>query len=318
MTNSEQEDIKKPSYEEVEDSFATAHKSKFNLLIITATPIEKVVLHEHLRPLPGQSKILEIPIGKHTYYTGIFGVFFAVHVACNEMGSLGRSSSIVTASDAIQTWDPTVVLMIGIAFGANEEKQQIGDVLVSERIATYDPQRVGKDAVKSRGKEGPASSLLLDRFKSVTGWDFKQGDRVPEIISGTVLSGETLVDNLEYKGELLEAHPEAIGGEMEGAGIYAACDGKNNQWILVKGICDYGDGKKGENKEEYQHIAVNSAVKLCEFVFSKKHSFKELSLTVQEEKLRTDFSEDKGAIPQWMLNKAKSLAKEIRHEDKQE
>jgi len=206
-------------------------------------------------------------------------------------------------------------LMVGIAFGKDETKQEIGDVLVSERIIPYEPKRLGKDETISRAKEGPASSLLFDRFKSVTGWDFKQEERAPEIIYGGILSGEKLVDDPAFKAELFKDHPEAIGGEMEGAGIYAACDQKVNDWILVKGICDWGENKDNPDKKKHQVLAIESAVDLCAFVFNSPFGFKDVSLVAQDEVLKTDFSEDRGAIPEWMLKKEKSLAKEIRNED---
>lgn len=302
------------SYKEVDDLFIPKHRSKFNLLIVTATATEKETLHKYLRPLPGQSKILKIQIGKHTYFVGQFGAFYAVHVACNEMGSTGRSSSIVTTSDAINVWSPSVVLMVGIAFGKGD-KQRIGDVLVSERIIPYEPKRLGEEESISRGKHGPASALLLDRFKSVTGWDFVQEERTPKIIDGAILSGEKLVDDPAFKADLFAEHPEAIGGEMEGAGIYAACDQKVKDWILVKGICDWGENKSNPDKKKHQTMAIESAVDLCNHIFNSPYSFKDANLFFQDEVLQTDFSEDHGAIPAWMINKDKSLAKEIRNED---
>lgn len=304
------------NYKEVDDAFIEKYKSKFNFLIVTATDIEKEVLHDHLKPLPGQDKILQINKFKYTYYVGIFGAYYAVHVACNEMGAIGRNASILTTSHAIGTWSPTVLLMVGIAFGADITKQKIGDVLVAERILPYEPQKLGVKETITRGKEGPASSLLVDRFKAVNGWDFKFVDgRTPAIETGLILSGEKLIDDPAFKEKLMAAYPEAKGGEMEGAGIYAACDQHSIDWILVKGICDFADGNKSENKKENQRMAINSAVALCEQVFNSPLAFKEAGLIVQDEKLNTDFSEDKGAIPGWMIKKAQALGKEIRHED---
>ncbi len=308
--------MNKTAYNEVEDTFIEEFRSRFNLLVVTATEIEKEVFHTKLLPLPGHRHVLQISKFKHTYYVGVFGVFYTVHVACNEMGSIGRSSSIITTLDAINNWSPTVVLMIGIAFGADERNQEIGDILVAERILSYEPQRVGEKETLMRGKEGPASSLLVDRFKSVNGWSFTQNGRIPKIIPGLILSGEKLIDNPLFIKRLMNENPEAKGGEMEGAGIYAACDQRVKDWILVKGICDFADGEKGKNKKENQKMAIDSAVELCNLVFSKQHSFKDIGLTVQNEVLNTDFSEYRGGIPEWMHKKVKSLAKEIRNEDR--
>jgi len=37
-----------------------------------------------------------------------------------------------------------------------------------------------------------------------------------------MLSGEKLVDNLQFRQELEQKEPEALGGEMEGHGLYVA------------------------------------------------------------------------------------------------
>lgn len=36
---------------------------------------------------------------------------------------------------------PVAVVMVGIAFGVNEQKQKTGDVLVSDKILPYDSQK---------------------------------------------------------------------------------------------------------------------------------------------------------------------------------
>jgi nucleoside phosphorylase len=69
---------------------------------------------------------------------------------------------------------------------------------------------------------------------------------------------------------------------MEGAGVYAACDGKSVEWILVKGICDFADGNKNENKESHQKKAIQSAVNLCEHVFKNEYAFDDIGVFTPE------------------------------------
>ena len=64
-----------------------------------------------------------------------------------------------------------------------------------------------------------------------------------------------LLGPLRYRDQLKAAHPDAIGGEMEGSGIYAAAMRGKIDWALVKGICDWGHGKS----DEYQHVAAQNA-----------------------------------------------------------
>jgi nucleoside phosphorylase len=78
-----------------------------------------------------------------------------------------------------------------------------------------------------------------------------------------MMSGEKLADNEEFVSELLHIEPEAIGGEMEAAGVYSAVAGEHLQhvhWTVVKGICDWGLGKD----DSHQAAAALNAI---DFVF---------------------------------------------------
>ena len=257
----------------------------FDLLIITATPTEKNEVHNQLQPIDGEEGILRIQKGEYTYFLGKFGHYNVVHVGTGNMGALGRTASTATAFTAIELWKPKAVLMVGIAFGIDPGKQRIGDVLVSERVVNYETHRANPDGSNTqRGQEGPASTLLLDRYRSVDGWKhnikYDDKDYIARQISGLLLSGEILLDNKDLKDKLLTAYPTAIGGEMEGAGIYAACDNRVNHWIIVKAVCDFGDGSKNTdpNKDRYQELAIQSAVSLSLAVFSDEFSFEDIGL----------------------------------------
>jgi nucleoside phosphorylase len=86
---------------------------------------------------------------------------------------------------------------------------------------------------------------LLDRFRSGDNdWQYAPTH------FGLVLSGEKLVDDLTFREWLLKIEPEAIGGEMEGAGLYAAARNAKVDWILVKAICDWADGTKNDDAQQ--------------------------------------------------------------------
>lgn len=69
------------------------------------------------------------------------------------------------------------------------------------------------------------------------------------------------MDNIDFREQLRELEPETIGGEMEGAGLYAACQDNHVDWILVKAICDWAGGNKAQNKDEYQRLAADNAAR---------------------------------------------------------
>lgn len=55
---------------------------------------------------------------------------------------------------------------------------------------------------------------------------------------------------------------------MEGIGIASVCKRYEKPWILLKGICDFADGNKGENKKEKQKDAASAAIHACMMAFN--------------------------------------------------
>lgn len=253
-----------------------------NCLIVTATDVETSELHKQLLPIEGTS-IYRLYQGNFTYYIGQFGKIRVVHVQSG-MGSIASNASIVTISAALNQWKPKAVIMVGIAFGKDSSSQKIGDVLISETIIPYNIQKIGTQKAIQRGPVPPAGTVLINRFKNgVKDWyhELPEGQRAKAHFGG-ILSGESLVDNREYRDKLLEDNPTAIGGEMEGAGLFAAASQYNVEWILVKGICDFADGNKSTNKHVYQQLAIESSVSLCNHICSVPTIFDALGINTCE------------------------------------
>lgn len=249
------------------------------ILLLTATDLETKCLHESLIPLGQEEFILQVYIAKQTVYFGQLGSYLVVHAQCG-MGTSGYSSSIITLMSLLNKFKSKLVLMVGIAFGI---KGKIGDVLVSESIIPYESRRVG-DVNIQRGIESKAGTIILNRIKNVRDWIFElEYGGNSELKVGSVLSGEELIDNLERRKELEGEFPKAIGGEMEGAGVASVCDG-NTEWVLIKGICDFADGNKGENKDGNQIIAFSAAIDFCEKLLLSKTALLELGISPFEEK----------------------------------
>jgi nucleoside phosphorylase len=252
---------------------------KKNILLITATDLETKFLHNILNGMGeiGAKSILKCHKSNYTYYLGIIGFYKIVHIQCS-MGSATPNGSAVSVTDSISFWDPQGVIMIGICYGINELKQNIGDVVISESVIPYQVRRVSSEKNIPRGGELPSGAKLTNRLKNIRNWHFEtpQGHKTRTHF-GRVLSGEELIDNLDYRNEAIKLFPEAIGGEMEGVGLYAACLGKV-EWILVKGVCDFADGNKNKNKEFNQSIAVNAAIDFCSNLFYSKIAFEELGV----------------------------------------
>jgi nucleoside phosphorylase len=75
---------------------------------------------------------------------------------------------------------------------------------------------------------------------------------------GVIASGEKLVDDRSFRDELKASQPPPIAGDMEAWGLSAVCHSAKIEFIMVKGICDWGFDKE---KDKQPQAARNA----CEF-----------------------------------------------------
>lgn len=234
-------------------------KQTADILLVTATKTESKAILDTFSEITGQ-KPQSLLIGNQVYHDigNVNGT--KVFMVQSEMGSGGLGASQQTVQSGITDLSPIAVIMIGIAFGVDPEKQFIGDILVSQQLMLYELQRVGKKEgnlqIIPRGDKVHPSIKLLNCFRSA---DLHWDETKCKVRFGLILSGEKLVDNIDFRQQLCDLYQEAIGGEMEGSGLYVACQNNKVDWIIVKAICDWADGNKNQNKEDQQKFAAKNA-----------------------------------------------------------
>jgi len=225
------------------------------VLMVTATSVESRAVIDAFAELTGQPA-RPVSVEDRVYHDlgQIQGA--RVMLALTEMGSGGLGASQQTVQKGIAALQPKAVMLVGIAFGVDERKQAIGDVLVSRQLLLYESQRIGEGKIIPRGDKPHASPWLLNYLNSA---HLYWHEPAVAVRFGLVLSGEKLVDSLDYREQLKPFGPEAVGGEMEGAGLYVACQDAKVDWIVVKAICDWADGHKAEDKDARQRLAARNA-----------------------------------------------------------
>ena len=196
------------------------------------------------------------------------GGFRVIHGHSSRQGPLEAQLS---AADAIDHWNPEVLIAVGIAFGVNEEKHHIGDVLVSKEVLDYESARVEPDGTFThRGRTFSTSRELANRVSNL---DLRR-ERVrdlPTIHMGTIVSGAKLVDNKEYRDNLASLHSTVIGGEMEGSGILTACADTKVDVIVIKAICDWAANKNNPSKDDDQKKASKNAAIVARAILERGH-----------------------------------------------
>src|SRR2546421_3901122 len=240
-------------------------RDKADLLLVTATEVETwAVLNVFL---PHNSIFKQHHIGDSTYFDlGVIGGARTFLVQ-SEMGAGGPAGATLVVHEGIKALSPSAVIMVGIAFGLVPEKQHIGDILVSQQLMGYERQKIeqgsgGKEIIRHRGDRVQASPRLLSRLRaSIFDW------QEPKVHFGLVLSGDKLANHQNFRNKLLSIEPEAIGGEMEGTGVYSAAHRNKVDWILIKAICDWAD----EHKDDaYQQRAAENAARFLLHVLQQR------------------------------------------------
>ncbi|NEO87852.1 MAG: SUMF1/EgtB/PvdO family nonheme iron enzyme [Spirulina sp. SIO3F2] len=240
---------------------------KADVLLITVNPHETRAVLDAFAEVTGQ-QAQHIPIADRLYRD--LGTINGIHVfhALSGTGSGSPGAMQQTVQKGILALNPDAVISIGMAFGINGQKRQIGDILLSKQLRLYELERAGRDIVLQEDKPH-ASTWLINFFEGIaqTSW---QGVAVH---SGVLLTGEQLLDDLDYHNQLLQFGSESIGVESGGAGLYSACQDSKVDWIVIKAIYDWGGEQINQNTDACK---IEASQKVAEFVV---HAMQQAPLT---------------------------------------
>lgn len=229
--------------------------------ITTATDREDTVLFKCLEE-HGFSSSRLLRVGDGVVQEFVRGITQRIVHIRTSAGSMGVNSAGMVLPHVLQELDVKYLVSAGICFGLKpfkdgKEYQKLGDVLIATHIQDYETKRKGEKEIP-RGERTSASPGILQATRIARTQTTGIGYQISE---GIMLSGQILVDDEQTVKELREAFPEAIGGEMEGNAVAGASIYKGRQWILIKGICDWGFDKKDGSQSIAAERACSLAVK---------------------------------------------------------
>jgi nucleoside phosphorylase len=184
----------------------------------------------------------------NAYTAGILNNYNIILVR-SEIGALGPWSSTLALYDAIDKFSPEFVIMAGVAFGLKNDRQSIGDILISTEIVDYETGKLSMGNFEQRGATYIAARELIAKAQKVKAKSH----------SGQIISGSKIVDCADFRKNLICRYPHAIGGEMEGRGLAASCIRHNISWILIKAVSDWGIYKS----DGAQYGAALNSIQFC-------------------------------------------------------
>jgi adenosylhomocysteine nucleosidase len=168
---------------------------------------------------------------------------------------VGNQPAAVTAERAANEFSPAAIIFVGVAF-ALQSRLRLGDVIVATHVYSYHGATSEDSGLRARPRTWELSYRtrqvaeqleLKGKWRRALPVPPRTGPDAPRVIFGPIAAGEIA----EYSATsnvrkwLHEHYNDAVAGEMEAAGVAQA--GHMNDGlptVMVRGICDYGDGSK--------------------------------------------------------------------------
>lgn len=254
-------------------------------LVLTANSIEGIILTRLLMRLNNGKFLDRITADKRLYQFAEVDGHKIVHIWPDNVSSFTQHGAFKALSDAFKHFSPERVISLGVAFGSDVTTQKIGDVLVSKSIIPYD----AFNKVTSRTINLAPEEVYQTDVGAIGGWSplLKQSEQLYNLcfaekhpsfkwFYGPLLSGGTVLSDIVEKKRLFDAAKRMgyvpIGGEMEGNGVYFACEQASIPCIVIKGICDWGVLKNGWKFAEKPDLDID-AIKDCVQAYATDNAF---------------------------------------------
>ncbi len=271
------------------------------IMIVTANQIECETLTAFFAENSGYD-LVKIGKGKVVYTFFKINDCKVVHIEPTNIGAYTKGGTAETIREALKIAKPNAVLSLGVGFGADYTKSDLGDVMIGRQHFSYDKSaKVVKDGIEIKvlHVEEP-DNYMLSRFKSnINAEEPMKGTLLKNafaVLMGNMVTGEFVIDSKEFMNMILKPFElfGIIGGEMEAYGIFEEIklckNGKKSKGmshcIMIKGICDWGNGKnsvKSEShpdigKNDLQRYAMMNACEVCKQFLNSNEMFSDLKI----------------------------------------
>jgi nucleoside phosphorylase len=247
---------------------------RVDFLIITALEEERDAV---LLRLPGYQQIPASEADVRIYYEAVVEATQAGGARCDYqvvvvcLSNMGRVQATVTASDAIRRWQPSYVLLVGIAGGLKSAGVDLGDILIAEQIADYESQKITNAGSQIRWSAHPVDQRLLEfsRGMAASVWqtDIRENrpekvDQMPKRHQGTITTGDKVIavtDMLEsFKSQ---NWPKLIGVEMEAGGVVVSAHQSAHRpgFFMIRCVSDQAGNKASKKVKAWRPYACDVA-----------------------------------------------------------
>jgi adenosylhomocysteine nucleosidase len=214
------------------------------IVILTALNLEYQAVRKHLTDI----EVRTHPAGTR-FEVGRLGRD-GCRVALSLVGK-GNHSSAVLAERAMTTFEPPVVIFVGVA-GALWPGINLGDVVVASHVYAYQGGTSEDDGLKARPRVWEIShecDQIAKHLDRTGAWasSMPSGIAKPTVRFGPVAAGEIVQDSaISAEARWVrQTYNDALAIEMESAGLAQAAHlNRSLPAVVVRGISDRADGTK--------------------------------------------------------------------------
>ncbi len=169
------------------------------------------------------------------------------------LAGMGRVKAANVTNDAVRQWQPSNVILTGIAGGVAANEASLGDVLIAEQIVDYELQKVMPKGPSYRFQVYPVDERLRTFACTMQPEEWRPAIQVerpqsgfPDMIRGPIATGDKVVEAPRLLKQLLKAFPKLVGVEMEAGGAVSAVVESVDRpgFFMIRGVSDLADPDK--------------------------------------------------------------------------
>lgn len=199
---------------------------------------------------------------RHAGFTVYRGEADGVSVTAVRALQQGQRSAGAAVENLLHACDPGVVVLTGI--GGGRTSLPIGDVVVSTAVVYYDQRKVTPggvlrraDALTAPAAVGHAVNAFRTDVERIDVHDPAGAVRSFGVHDGPLGSGEAVIADARAAelAWLMTVNDKLLAVDMEAGGVARGCheraarSGREQPWLVVRGISDHADEGKGDGPQ---------------------------------------------------------------------
>lgn len=190
---------------------------------------------------------------------------------------IGKVNAAMTTTLMIDRYHPSELIFSGIAGGVSDRVKP-GDIVIGDKVGQHDFGFVSDDGMRidelvspTDGKAHPKlmpcdARLLALAVAAGTKATFSairtsQGERAPQVLTGTIATGDVFVASGKKKAELIkQLAADAV--EMEGGAVVQVARQLKTPVLVVRSISDMADATAQLDIKQFFAIAAHNSASL--------------------------------------------------------